>query len=165
MVASRKSKPSTNGRQSTDATDPKAGTTTQEYEDEFDEEEENEDDANKDPFALLLPKPRPFNRTVIELYDLLSSEYMDLDPEYQRDVVWPDKMKSELISSLLNNFYVPPVIFSITVKENAAGKRRQYRVCIDGKQRLSSIQAYKNSRSFANMSDSWKGKSPTRSQT
>ena len=71
---------------------------------------------------------------------------IELNPYYQRDVVWTEVRQSGLINSIFNNYYVPPVIFQCRrVKNDSAetangGKRTiLYRTAIDGKQRLSSI--------------------------
>ncbi|KAI9303529.1 hypothetical protein BJ944DRAFT_232092 [Cunninghamella echinulata] len=56
------------------------------------------------------------------------------DAPYQRDIVWSQHKMSMLIDSILNNYYIPPLIFS--VRPSAEGN---IRYCIDGKQRLSSI--------------------------
>ncbi|EKM80113.1 hypothetical protein AGABI1DRAFT_38315 [Agaricus bisporus var. burnettii JB137-S8] len=63
---------------------------------------------------------------------------IDLNPSYQRDVVWPDSKQVGLIDSLFRNFYVPPVVFALTKDEDGA----PIRVCVDGKQRLTSIQKF-----------------------
>jgi hypothetical protein len=41
----------------------------------------------------------------------------------------------EIIDSLYHNFYVPPVIFAVMRDEDG----EEVRVCVDGKQRLTSI--------------------------
>ncbi|KAG8753032.1 hypothetical protein FRC12_011690 [Ceratobasidium sp. 428] len=61
-----------------------------------------------------------------------------VDPEYQRNVVWSDAKQSKLIDSILRNFYVPPILFCIS--EDSSGN--QTRICIDGKQRLTSIRRF-----------------------
>ncbi|KAG8702375.1 hypothetical protein FRC09_004769 [Ceratobasidium sp. 395] len=61
-----------------------------------------------------------------------------VDPEYQRNVVWSDAKQSKLIDSILRNFYVPPILFCIS--EDSTGN--QTRICIDGKQRLTSIRRF-----------------------
>jgi uncharacterized protein with ParB-like and HNH nuclease domain len=98
---------------------------------------------------------------VAELYN---QKYLDLDPEYQRDVVWDEKRASALIQSLfrkllesivilmlilgLEGFFIPPVIFNVvrqyTVDDDGNSVRRNFRVCVDGKQRLSSIVKFMN---------------------
>ena len=44
----------------------------------------------------------------------------------------------EIIDSLFHNFYVPPVIFALVKDEDGEDTR----VCVDGKQRLTSIQKF-----------------------
>jgi hypothetical protein len=51
------------------------------------------------------------------------------------DVVWPIGKQMEIIDSLFHNFYVPPVIFAVMRDEEG----EEVRVCVDGKQRLTSI--------------------------
>ncbi|EIW52994.1 uncharacterized protein TRAVEDRAFT_134468 [Trametes versicolor FP-101664 SS1] len=63
---------------------------------------------------------------------------IDLQPPYQRDVVWPDTKQIGLIDSIFRNFYVPPVIFVVHTTDDG-GERR---VCVDGKQRLTSIHRF-----------------------
>lgn len=58
---------------------------------------------------------------------------IDVNPEYQRDVVWTAERMAQLVDSLMENYYIPPIIFNR--KENTL-------VCVDGKQRLSSIRAF-----------------------
>lgn len=52
-----------------------------------------------------------------------------------KDVVWPTGKQMEIIDSLYHNFYVPPVIFAVMRDEDG----EEVRVCVDGKQRLTSI--------------------------
>ncbi|RGB40176.1 hypothetical protein C1646_753657 [Rhizophagus diaphanus] len=85
-----------------------------------------------------LTKPRNGTHTIYKLYSWLQNGMIDLNPDYQRDIVWSDKRQSYLIDSLFNNFYVPPVIFSCKMLDN----KRIMRVCIDGKQRLTSIRKF-----------------------
>ncbi|RUS17510.1 hypothetical protein BC937DRAFT_89892 [Endogone sp. FLAS-F59071] len=83
-----------------------------------------------------LTKPHATTLSMWKLYDLMERGLIDLDAEYQRDVVWAHNKMSHLIDSILKNYYVPPVLFAI--KQNAEG--RNVRVCVDGKQRLTSIK-------------------------
>jgi len=68
---------------------------------------------------------------------------MNINPEYQREVVWTEQRMIHLIDSLFNNYYVPPLIFKVIpgVKEGT-NERRKWRTCIDGKQRLTTIQRF-----------------------
>ncbi|GLB43075.1 putative protein of unknown function DUF262 [Lyophyllum shimeji] len=85
-----------------------------------------------------LKKPRATTYTAQALYDQMHSDDIKLDPEYQRDVVWPDTKMVGLIDSVFRNFYVPPVIFAVVSFEDGTEKK----ICIDGKQRLTSIQRF-----------------------
>ncbi|KAI0808252.1 hypothetical protein C8Q74DRAFT_1188435, partial [Fomes fomentarius] len=81
--------------------------------------------------------------TAKSLYDQIIDNTIELNPEYQRDIVWPESKQSGMIDSLLRNYYIPPVIFSVTTHDDGT----QTRVCIDGKQRLTSIQ-FKTSKKY-----------------
>ncbi|OJT05809.1 hypothetical protein TRAPUB_3342 [Trametes pubescens] len=82
--------------------------------------------------------PRATTYTCHALYDQICSGDIDLQPPYQRDVVWPDTKQVGLIDSIFRNFYVPPVIFVVHTTDDG-GERR---VCVDGKQRLTSIHRF-----------------------
>ncbi|ORY07070.1 hypothetical protein K493DRAFT_295645 [Basidiobolus meristosporus CBS 931.73] len=92
------------------------------------------------PALEALNKPRNVTHQLYKLHEMMENNLIDLCPEFQRDVVWPEKRMSYLIDSILKNFYVPPVIFSC--KRLPDG--RLLKVCIDGKQRLSSIKRFMN---------------------
>jgi len=68
----------------------------------------------------------------------MKTKDIKVDPEYQREVVWSDAKQSKLVDSVLRNFYIPPVIFAVTVDKSG----NETRVCIDGKQRLTSISRF-----------------------
>ncbi|CAJ0870298.1 10232_t:CDS:10 [Entrophospora sp. SA101] len=80
-----------------------------------------------------LTKPRNVTHTLYKLYNWLQMGIIDLNPEFQRAI-----KQSHLVDSVLNNFYVPPVIFSCKKLDN----KRWIRVCIDGKQRLTAIKKF-----------------------
>jgi Protein of unknown function DUF262 len=68
---------------------------------------------------------------------------MNINPDYQRDVVWSEARMVHLIDSLFNNYYVPPLIFKvISGPKPGTNERRRWRTCIDGKQRLTSIRRF-----------------------
>ncbi|KAI0776998.1 hypothetical protein BD413DRAFT_524648 [Trametes elegans] len=85
-----------------------------------------------------LKVPRATTYTCQSLYEQISAQDIDLQPEYQRDVVWPDNKQIGLIDSIFRNFYVPPVIFVVHTMDDGAERR----VCVDGKQRLTSIYRF-----------------------
>ncbi|GJE94148.1 hypothetical protein PsYK624_103160 [Phanerochaete sordida] len=86
--------------------------------------------------ALNPPRATTYNAQ--HIYDQLEQGDIDLDAEYQRDVVWPTAKQIGLIDSVFRNFYIPPVIFAVIYHPDGSEKR----VCIDGKQRLTSIQKF-----------------------
>ncbi|KAI0667549.1 hypothetical protein C8Q78DRAFT_982039, partial [Trametes maxima] len=86
--------------------------------------------------ALRVPRATTF--TCQSLFDQISMQDIDLQPEYQRAVVWPDAKQIGLIDSIFRNYYVPPVIFVVHIAEDGSERR----TCVDGKQRLTSIYRF-----------------------
>ncbi|KAI9836933.1 MAG: hypothetical protein M1837_003165 [Sclerophora amabilis] len=121
------------------------------YEDDERDEEEDDDDEESDVGGFVprpkLPEPKVVSYKLGKLIELLNSPYLDLEPSYQREVVWSGARMTGLINSLFENFYVPPVIFSyfeVERPQSEGGGEAHKRVCVDGKQRLSSIRAFMN---------------------
>ncbi|KAM6499060.1 hypothetical protein JOM56_004568 [Amanita muscaria] len=85
-----------------------------------------------------LKVPRPTTYTVQSLYDQIHSCDINLEPDYQREVVWPEAKQIGIIDSVFRNFYIPPVIFAVNTFDDGA----EARTCIDGKQRLTSIYRF-----------------------
>ncbi|ESK94278.1 hypothetical protein Moror_8263 [Moniliophthora roreri MCA 2997] len=85
-----------------------------------------------------LKPPRATTYTAQALFEQIHLGGIDLDPEYQRDVVWTKEKQSQLIDSILRNYYIPPIIFAVTTHDDGS----ESRVCIDGKQRLTSIRLF-----------------------
>ncbi|KAI0367878.1 hypothetical protein BV20DRAFT_530564 [Pilatotrama ljubarskyi] len=71
---------------------------------------------------------RTTSYTAKSLYDQIVDNTIQLDPEYQRDVVWTETKQVGLIDSLLRNFYIPPVIFAVKRQDDGT----ETRTCIDG---------------------------------
>ncbi|KAG2018750.1 hypothetical protein CC2G_008144 [Coprinopsis cinerea AmutBmut pab1-1] len=98
--------------------------------------------AKKDPSTYTirhtLSAPRATTYAAKALYDQMHSQEINLDAEYQRDVVWPDAKQISLIDSIYRNFYVPPVIFATKTHDDGS----ETKICIDGKQRLTSIRRF-----------------------
>ncbi|KAF8129057.1 hypothetical protein EV363DRAFT_1169699 [Boletus edulis] len=92
----------------------------------------------------VLRAPRTAQYTAKSLYDQIIDNSIDLDPDYQRDIVWQEEKQSGLIDSLLRNYYIPPIIFAVTAQEDGS----ELRTCIDGKQRLTSIQRFVDGQSI-----------------
>ncbi|KAJ3814063.1 hypothetical protein F5876DRAFT_73302 [Lentinula aff. lateritia] len=85
-----------------------------------------------------LKPPRATTYTARALYEQIYNSDIDLSPEYQRDVVWTKEKQTNLIDSIYRNYYIPPIIFAVSIDDDGAERR----TCIDGKQRLTSIQLF-----------------------
>lgn len=76
---------------------------------------------------------------------MMETPYIDLNPDYQRDVVWTAERMTKLIDSLLGGFYIPPLIFNVhRVTSPVDGREHYMRIAIDGKQRMTSIREFVN---------------------
>lgn len=115
-------------------------------EDDDDDYEYVSGEEDEDPNAFQtkdkLPPAGVKKFTVKALVDLLETPWLDLDAEYQRDVVWSQLGMMGLINSLMEDYYIPPLIFNIQIVTDAQGEKHFKRICVDGKQRLSSIHAF-----------------------
>lgn len=73
-------------------------------------------------------------RTIKEYYD---NNTLDLDPDYQRDIVWNTEKQQLFIDSVMCGYCYPPVIFNLV---NGIWR------CMDGKQRITSILNFLHNR-------------------
>ncbi|KAI9768927.1 MAG: hypothetical protein M1840_004523 [Geoglossum simile] len=132
-----------NNPASTEAADDNAAAIDYEdiYGDDSDEEEDEDEEEGEFDVAEQLPPAITAHRKVEYLLDLLDHDLIDLEPSYQREVVWTPDRQTGLINSMNENFYIPPLIFN--VENRIVGQYPEdvhnVRVCVDGKQRLSSI--------------------------
>ncbi|TFK35139.1 hypothetical protein BDQ12DRAFT_737722 [Crucibulum laeve] len=85
-----------------------------------------------------LKVPRATTYTAQALFDQMWNCDINVDPEYQRDVVWPEAKQIGIIDSIFRNFYIPPVIFCVKSFDDGT----ESKTCIDGKQRLTSIRRF-----------------------
>ncbi|KAF8844680.1 hypothetical protein BDN67DRAFT_894469 [Paxillus ammoniavirescens] len=108
-----------------------------ELDDDYDSENE-ELDPNVFRISNALTPPSAMSYSAQELHAFIHEGFIDLNPSYQRDVVWPESKQIGLIDSIFRNFYVPPVIFAVQTDDDGETTR----VCVDGKQRLTSIQKF-----------------------
>ncbi|KAL5507364.1 hypothetical protein ACEPAH_6820 [Sanghuangporus vaninii] len=104
------------------------------------DEEYDDNDPNVFKIRDPLPPPSASVYTTQELHQLIHEGHIDLSPPYQRAVVWSREKQMTLIESIFRNFYIPPVLFY--VRTELDDPDLPVRVCMDGKQRLSSIQAF-----------------------
>ncbi|OCK78145.1 hypothetical protein K432DRAFT_332601 [Lepidopterella palustris CBS 459.81] len=113
------------------------------YVDEDDNGDSNEDEQGSFEPGTKLPKARVRKWTLQEMMDLLNGPWLELNPEYQREVVWSADRMTGLIDSLMEDYYIPPIIFNIHMvqapNENVFRRKRR---CVDGKQRISSVSAF-----------------------
>ncbi|CAH7685855.1 hypothetical protein PPACK8108_LOCUS20447 [Phakopsora pachyrhizi] len=79
-----------------------------------------------------------------ELYEKMNNDRIDVEPPYQRDVVWPRSSQSALIDSIFKNKWVPTLLFSLRPAHlDRKGKLvKEKWVCMDGKQRLTSVKLF-----------------------
>lgn len=66
------------------------------------------------------------------LYKLSKEKKLDLNPKYQRGKVWLDEHKTGLIDSIITGILINPIIFNYDSKKDVY-------ICMDGKQRISTI--------------------------
>ncbi|KAF7294810.1 hypothetical protein MIND_01018700 [Mycena indigotica] len=85
-----------------------------------------------------LKTPRATTYSTESLFKQIDNGDIDLDPDYQREVVWSETKQIKIIDSIFRNYYVPPVIFAVSAIEDGT----ETRTCIDGKQRLTSIHRF-----------------------
>lgn len=78
--------------------------------------------------------------SVRELYQKIINKELDLEPEYQRNIVWKPEKQISFIESLLMGIVVPPLYF-VEVPGKGPLNPTRYEV-VDGKQRLNSIAVF-----------------------
>jgi len=73
----------------------------------------------------------------------MKSPDLDLNPSYQRELVWTSDRMTKLIDSFMCDFYIPPLIFNVTETATVEnGVKKYMRRSIDGKQRLTSVREF-----------------------
>ncbi|KAH9958225.1 hypothetical protein BC827DRAFT_615491 [Russula dissimulans] len=102
----------------------------------------NRRDSNTREYTIVnsLRTPRSTSHAVAALYDQIMDRSINLDPDDQRDAVWSNEKRIGLIDSVFRNYYIPPIIFAFSTTDDGS----EIRNCIDGKQRLRSIQMFMN---------------------
>ncbi|CAE6448211.1 unnamed protein product [Rhizoctonia solani] len=112
---------------------------------EFDELEESgeddhdfEDDEEGFRIKAALTPPNSHPVSCYDLYNQIKEGVISLEADYQRDVVWNDAKQSNLIDSIYKDYFIPPVLFA----RRSTDDGEEVKVCIDGKQRLTSIHRF-----------------------
>jgi hypothetical protein len=85
------------------------------------------------------PKVSLTTKDVSTLLQLEKSGQLKLQPEFQREGVWPKAAKSYLIDSILNNRPVPPIYMQRTTSVQTG--RTEFAV-IDGQQRIRAVKEF-----------------------
>ncbi|KAJ3764391.1 hypothetical protein EV360DRAFT_77494 [Lentinula raphanica] len=85
-----------------------------------------------------LKPPRIATYTALDLYQQIHNSDIDLCPEYHRNVVWAKEKQICLINSVYHNHFIPPILFAVSIGDDGS----KHCTCIDGKQRLTSIQLF-----------------------
>ncbi|KAF9534247.1 hypothetical protein CPB83DRAFT_843925 [Crepidotus variabilis] len=122
--------------------EPKDEDVDQLAEDEDDDEPPETDDEDMDPTQFRIHKPLPvyreYTRQLGDVHRMIHDGLIELDPDYQRDVVWSIAKQSQLIESIFRNYTIPQIVLSVVNDEQG----EEVRNCVDGKQRLTSIQRF-----------------------
>lgn len=86
---------------------------------------------------MVIKKPTSETKTIASLLSELDNKYttIDLDAAYQRCFVWTEKKQKYFIDSIMSNLAPSVITVNLNTK---TGKK----VCIDGKQRLTSIKRF-----------------------
>lgn len=91
-----------------------------------------------------LPKPAVRGYEASFLIEMIEEEGLDLSPAYHRGDVWTDEAKSSFISSLLMNVHPPMIYLNKVALGTLTGPADGVYACVDGKQRLTSLQQFLN---------------------
>jgi predicted PolB exonuclease-like 3'-5' exonuclease len=106
---------------------------TEEFTEELDREEEKQSET--DDYAEVPPSDIvAFNelRSCADLVRMYKTKQLEIQPDFQRDVVWSKASQTRFIDSLIKQLPIPSMCVSLDYK---TGKR----LMIDGLQRISSI--------------------------
>ncbi|NIJ61136.1 DUF262 domain-containing protein [Qipengyuania flava] len=100
---------------------------------ELDDPDFTEDDTNEAPPSDIVA----FNelRSCADLYRMFDKGILDIQPEFQRDFVWPAGAQTRFIDSLIKQLPIPSMCFALDYK-------RDRWIVIDGLQRMSTITRF-----------------------
>lgn len=85
----------------------------------------------------MLQPPSFISWSLQQAAQYVDNKSIDLNPKYQRNVVWDNAKQSALINSIWLGYYVPPIVLGFLPEDTSRW------VCIDGKQRLTSIVRFR----------------------
>jgi hypothetical protein len=98
------------------------------------EETEVEDENEEAPYDPEKIRVDTKQLSLRQVYDMMKADDIDLTPDFQRNLVWDDKRKSQLIESILLRIPLPIFYFA----QDEDGKIS----VVDGLQRLSTIRKF-----------------------
>ncbi|WP_035337276.1 DUF262 domain-containing protein [Dokdonia sp. PRO95] len=109
----------------------------------LEESQENQDDYNENPPNDIVA----YNelRSCADLLRMYLENQLEIQPDFQRDVVWNKAMQTRLIDSLVKQLPIPSLCLSLDYKT-------QERFVIDGLQRIATVVNFLNVKS----EDEWK---------
>ncbi|ORX34990.1 hypothetical protein BD324DRAFT_609725 [Kockovaella imperatae] len=87
-----------------------------------------------------LQPPRHFSLSTKSIHEMIHLGNVDLDPPFQRDVVWSTTKMMGLIQSLFLNYHIPPILLNAVSQADPEADVQM--ICIDGKQRCTSIREF-----------------------
>lgn len=93
-----------------------------------------------DPYNPDEIKVRPSQFPVFQIFDMINKQDIDLNPDFQRHLVWDMKRKSRLIESILLGIPLPVFYFS----QNREGVFH----VVDGLQRLTTIRDFMSNKFY-----------------
>ncbi|MCT0253316.1 MULTISPECIES: DUF262 domain-containing protein [unclassified Synechocystis] len=101
----------------------------QEVENEYEETFENDDFFQLPPDDVIA-----FNelRSCADIYRLFTKKQLKIEPEFQRQIIWPDSAKTRFIDSLMKQLPIPSMCISLDYKTDQ-------RLVVDGLQRIFTI--------------------------
>jgi len=91
---------------------------------------------NKSSFPCKVIDTQTQNTNIRTLYDQIDKETIDLDAKYQRKFVWTRENMKLLIDSIIKGYSINAIHFTVDNKFKY--------VCLDGKQRLTTIKNFIN---------------------
>ncbi|KZT62050.1 hypothetical protein CALCODRAFT_490617 [Calocera cornea HHB12733] len=88
-----------------------------------------------------LPPSKMVQISIIDLFTGVQTGEINTSPDYQREAVWNPTNQQNIIDSIINDFYIPPLLFANRVETDPEEPEVEYSVMnvVDGKQRLTSI--------------------------
>ncbi len=104
-----------------------------------------DEDASLGDYPIDTVLIRNENRTVHDVLRRIEKGTFVMDPDFQRDFIWPEDKQSKLIESVLMRIPLP--VFYLA--ENAKGQM----VVVDGLQRLSTFQRFVNNQFMLKLPD------------